>query len=143
MSMRPVILMLVLVLCTALRSGAQPPPTHNDFRPLTFSTPSPAMSQFYHGRGNYGHGANVIVAPYVGGYSYSGYGYSGYSSYYDSVIGNYGASPFNGLDASTSLYTRPVRNLIYAPGVPSQRIGFYESTIPYGDYRLRAGSWGR
>ena len=71
----------------------------------------------------------IVVSPFSNAYGYGG-------SYYDSVLGNYGASPFDGLEASRTLYTRPFRSFIYAAGA-SQRVGFYESTIPYGDYQLR------
>ncbi len=124
-----------LIACATPQMGsADPPPTHQDFRPQTFTTPSP-LTEFY-GGGDYRRGSIYLVVPSYGNY---GYGYGNYSpNYYNnSGLGTYGASPFDGLDASRALYSRPVRNLVYPPGLPTQRIGFYETTIPYGDYRLR------
>lgn len=121
--MNKLIPLLMIVVWGGSTAAQQPAiPTDLTFRPKTFARPSRAILSFRYG-------SDYFPAATFGSYpmsyyrtrSLSPYSYSsswsyssslspaaaGRSTYYDSVIGNYGASPYTGLDASQHLYSSP------------------------------------
>jgi hypothetical protein len=125
---------------------AAEPPNHTDFRPTTFSRPSRAQRRFF---GSREYAASTFSA-YAGQRGYFVRNSVGYldsrsfrafrPSYYNSVIGNYGPSPYTGLDASAGLYLFPAATNAYGSrSIPP--FSFYENTYPYGSYSPRSSNW--
>lgn len=115
--MNKLIPVLMFAVFGASAAAQQPPiPTNLTYRPATFARPSRAILRFNYGSDYFpsstfhSHSTSDYRAHSTGPHYYSSSlssAAASRSSYYDSVIGNYGANPYSGLDASLRLYSTP------------------------------------